>query len=432
MKLFTRRNKNSLVFSFAIIGFIYIILNSQLVPKSFLPNTNEESAVEAENKKLVKNLVENRPKTIENVNKNEEIKRIYAIDGSGMSSVNKEVIKCSKDVELEIIGSQQDYHKADFSYFLDGVPSRDSINAFNKNGNKSHYFMVFAMESEPHSGGGNSWINSDFKMWYNLDLSFPEPATYFDVKLFLPDLLSKPKVEFEQKEKSPLVWILSNCAAFNGREKFISKLMKKIDIDSYGFCLRNKETHTSVRMQGNIELYSKYKFVIAIENSNCEDYVTEKLVHAVASGSIPIVAGKNNKPNYLKFMPKHSYINVYDYKSIDDLVKHLKLIESDKNEYEKYIHFKKNHNYTREYLASLQLDELIKVAKTILGYEKEKEFFDGLITKEKSENKLCKIARYLKNTPKDVVEKEINEKRGNRPDTSVACLEHGNLGADLN
>ena len=84
------------------------------------------------------------------------------------------------------------------------------------------------MESEPHSGGGETWDRADFRMWYNLDLSFPEPATYFDVnfnliflnfkyllkfwfvlkvKTFLPDLLTKPYVEFENKEPSPLVKI---------------------------------------------------------------------------------------------------------------------------------------------------------------------------------------------------------------------------------
>ena len=79
--------------------------------------------------------------------------------------------------------------------------------------------------------------------------------------------------------------------------------------------------------KGNIELYSKYKFVIAIENSNCEDYVTEKLVHAVASGSIPIVAGRDNKPDYLKFMPRNSFINIYDFKTVEELATHLKMDE---------------------------------------------------------------------------------------------------------
>jgi len=75
----------------------------------------------------------------------------------------------------------------------------------------------------------------------------------------------------------------------------MKELMGKLQVHSYGGCLRNKANHPSEHMKGNIELFSKYKFVIAIENSNCEDYVTEKLVHAVASGSIPIVAGKNPK-----------------------------------------------------------------------------------------------------------------------------------------
>lgn len=184
-------------------------------------------------------------------------------------------------------------------------------------------------------------------------------------------------------------------------------------------------------MQGNAELFTKYKFVIAIENSNCDGYVTEKLVHAVASGSIPIVAGRDNKPNYMNFMPNNSFINIYDYKTPEDLVAHLKKVASSKDEYEKYIWFKRKHNYTREQLQKMSLPEQIELAKSILGYERERTFFDGLILKEKSENKLCKIARYLASTPQNVVEEEIKKKRRNRPDTSEACLPHGNLAKDF-
>lgn len=185
-------------------------------------------------------------------------------------------------------------------------------------------------------------------------------------------------------------------------------------------------------MHGNVDLFSKYKFAIAIENSNCEGYVTEKLVHAVAAGTIPIVAGKDNKPNYLQFMPKNSYINVYDFKSVDDLVKHLKKVASSREEYEKYIWFKRKHSYTREQLLRMPLAETIKLAREIFGYENEREFFDGLIGKEKSENKLCKIARYLDTTPADVVDAEIEKHRRNRPSTNEACLNHGNLAIDFN
>ena len=305
-----------------------------------------------------------------------------------------------------------------------GLP-HNLLSVPNKEKNRQ-YTMVFAMESEPHSYGGDTWLNADFRMWYNLDLSFPAPATYFDVRSFLPDLLSPIRVQFEEKYKNaPVTWILSNCNAFNGRQK----LMDTLQVDSYGGCLKNKFSHPAEHMSGNIELFSRYKFVIAIENSNCQDYITEKLVHAVASGSIPIVAGKDNKPDYLKFMPKDSYINIYDYKTIDDLVAKIKSISSNKTEYESYIKFKKSHNYTREYLYSLKLNELIQAAKTILNPNET--FFRHLITKETSESKLCKVAKYLQNTPEHIIKDEIQAKRARRPSTEEACLSSLNIMRDF-
>lgn len=351
--------------------------------------------------------------------------RLYAIDHSGLGD-NSRLIDCSSSLEVELVPDNVD--KANFSYYLNGVPPGVENRKQLADG-KRHYYMVFAMESEPHSGGGDSWKFGDFHMWYNLDKSFPEPATYFDVRSYLPDLLAPPRVEFEQKETSaPVVWILSNCHAFNQRERFVQKLMNLIKVDSFGGCLNNNRKFSSARMQGNVEVYSKYKFVITIENSNCEDYVTEKLVFSVASGSIPIVAGKDGKPNYLRYLPKGSYINVYDFKTVEDLVKHLNLVGSSKEEYEKYFAFKRKHNYTREYLKSLPLSKQIELGKQILGESDDtKQFFEGLVLKEKSENKVCKVARYLHETPREKVEEDIKANRMNRPSTSEACLPAGNL-----
>ena len=142
------------------------------------------------------------------------------------------------------------------------------------------------------------------------------------------------------------------------------------------------------------------------------------------------MAGKDGKPDYLRYMPKNSYINVYDYKSVDDLVDHLKLVSSDKLEYEKYIWFKRKHNFTREQLGKMQLNEMISLAKESI-FDSNELFFSGLIDKEKSENKLCKIARHLKNTPIEVLHEQINSKRINRPLTSEACLSPSNLNKDF-
>lgn len=104
---------------------------------------------------------------------------------------------------------------------------------------------------------------------------------------------------------------------------------------------------------------------------------------------------------------------------------------SDKNEYEKYIAFKRKHNYTRDELLRKSLDELITLARDVLGYENEREFFDGLVSKEKSENKLCKIARYLHATSKQDIERDIKSNRINRPESSEACLPRSNFVNDF-
>ena len=80
------------------------------------------------------------------------------------------------------------------------------------NDERQQYSMAFIMESEVHSSPGEGWAKYDFKMTYNLDDSYPEPATYFDMNTYLSDLLQAPLVPFEEKTKSAdAVWIISNC-----------------------------------------------------------------------------------------------------------------------------------------------------------------------------------------------------------------------------
>jgi hypothetical protein len=332
----------------------------------------------------------------------ESLYRFTVLDDKSESN-KVDILKCqSSNTEFVIFNSNSDKQSShfDLKFFETKLPNRTEFD------HKQHdeYYMIYSIESEVNSIGGNTWYKADFRMWYNLDLSFPEPVTYFDIRSHLIDLLSPPLVEFNQKTfDAPVVWVISNCYAHNGRQVFMKHLMSKIKVDSFGACLQNKKSHTPERMKNNIALYSKYLFVIAIENSNCVDYVTEKLVHAIASGSIPIVAGRNGKPDYLKFMPKNSFINIYDFKNMSDLVTHLKSIQRNTSEYEKYIYFKRNHSYTSSYLKSLDLKSIIELSKIhFKQFDKEENsnlsgqvFFNELILKEKSENKLCKLGKHF-------------------------------------
>jgi hypothetical protein len=292
--------------------------------------------------------------------------------------------------------------------------------------------MVYALESEPHCESVR-WSQADFRMWYNLDLSYPAPATYIGPKTFLTDLLSPPRVPFHLKsEQAHIVWVISNCNAYNGRQKFVKNLMKHVSIDSYGICLRNKFTHTSERMIGNVELFAKYKFVMAIENSNCNDYVTEKLVHAISSGSVPIVAGKDGKPDYLRFLPKNSYINIYDFESVETLAQHIKKVAQNKELYEKMIYFRLNHQFSKQQLGKLAFEEIVELTKKLLDPEDSFGMVaNGILAKLKHEDKLCKVARHLRDTPKETLFNQIREKRIERPSVDQACLPSGNLAKDF-
>ena len=124
-------------------------------------------------------------------------------------------------------------------------------------------------------------------------------------------------------------------------------------------------------------------------------------------------------------MPKNSYINVYDFANFKELVDHLSLVASNQTEYEKYNHFKRGHKFTRKMFRGKKLDKIIEIAKTIL--DSHEVFFSELIAKEKSESKLCKVSRYLRDTPEDKVKTEIRLKKMNRPNLLQSCLPRGNL-----
>ena len=71
-------------------------------------------------------------------------------------------------------------------------------------------------------------------------------------------------------------WFVSNCHAQNGRGNYVKELQKYIDVDIYGTCGTLKCSRSSSQTCYD-KLNNDYKFYLAFENSNCVDYITEKL-----------------------------------------------------------------------------------------------------------------------------------------------------------
>ncbi|KAK6115522.1 hypothetical protein DH2020_007791 [Rehmannia glutinosa] len=78
---------------------------------------------------------------------------------------------------------------------------------------------------------------------------------------------------------------------------------------------------------------SHYKFVLAIENTMTESYVTEKLFYALDSGAVPIYFGA---PNVWDFVPPHSIIDGTQFSSIEQLASYVKSLASDPIAYAEY------------------------------------------------------------------------------------------------
>lgn len=105
-------------------------------------------------------------------------------------------------------------------------------------------------------------------------------------------------------------WVTAHCTPELRRSVFVTNLYTELSkyghkIDSYGqcgtlFCARkpNERVHVISNCYKKIE--SKYYFYLAFENSFCEDYVTEKVLHGYHHYTVPIVYGAADYSRYPK------------------------------------------------------------------------------------------------------------------------------------
>lgn len=107
-------------------------------------------------------------------------------------------------------------------------------------------------------------------------------------------------IELETK-KFAVAWIMTNCRANNRRISYVEVLRESLRshamiVDIYG-CgyLEYPENYTDF---GCCALIADYYFYLAFEDSFCEDYVTEKVLHAIDHYAIPVVYGGANCTRY--------------------------------------------------------------------------------------------------------------------------------------
>ncbi|ODM90526.1 Alpha-(1,3)-fucosyltransferase C [Orchesella cincta] len=122
-------------------------------------------------------------------------------------------------------------------------------------------------------------------------------------------------------------------------KQIFRKRQHGIRIDIYGKC----GLYTCEK-DGNCfaKLGEHYKFYLALENSLCVDYVTEKMYHALFHNMVPIVWALGQDLN--NYAPPGSYINAMEFKSVSDLAKIIKFLDENPTEYFKYFEWRQMYN----------------------------------------------------------------------------------------
>jgi len=112
----------------------------------------------------------------------------------------------------------------------------------------------------------------------------------------------------------------------------VEELTKYMPVDSYGSCLHNKDFPNDLSKLQNenhgtyvtrlIQIISEYKFMLAFENDNITDYVTEKLMLGFKAGTLPVYMGAPNVDNWLP--AEKSIIKTDNFRDPKELAEYLK------------------------------------------------------------------------------------------------------------
>ena len=151
-------------------------------------------------------------------------------------------------------------------------------------------------------------------------------TNYKAINKMRKDILKKPI------RKKFCAAVISNCgisfAKF--RLNFIDKLSEYKKVDMGGKCQNN----INRKVKNKIEFLSNYKFSIAMENSDGDGYISEKIADSFLAGTIPIYFGDYLLDEYIN--PK-SYILIKGEKDIEKKIKYIQKLDQDDNLYKEML-----------------------------------------------------------------------------------------------
>lgn len=184
----------------------------------------------------------------------------------------------------------------------------------------------------------------DWTATYKLASNFWTP--YYRIKPLEPLERSMPAKRDYAAQKSKLIFGISSDFCEGYRTALVLRIKELTEFDFYGKC--GRKFSESVKLpeckRGTKEchsLFASYKFVFAVENSFCDEYVTEKYYrNGLLSNTVPIVAVPPKFIHKKRYFITHSYINIFDFPSIERFVAYIQYLNSNDTAYNEYFSWK--------------------------------------------------------------------------------------------
>nr|XP_054765500.1 4-galactosyl-N-acetylglucosaminide 3-alpha-L-fucosyltransferase 9-like [Lytechinus pictus] len=289
--------------------------------------------------------------------------------------------KCTRQLQLWTNAQIYGYSNEPFRFQCPGVPCEASIVAnTNLSTTKLSDGVVFFSDAEwgwdkmhsarPH---GQKWFfysresptrtrpgvmppmeyNSDsydYTMTYRHDSDFPAGFGYYNETKH--EIEADDDQNWAAEKTNILIAPAADCQpATWKRDSFIKELKEFVPVDLYGECT-DPEYRPCEESVGCLEKLRFYKFSLALENSRCRDFITEKFFMSLASGTVPIVDGPRRE-DYERVGPPNSFIHVSDFGSVQELADYIKLVDSNDKLYNRFFDWKKRGNVVTVSVADL-------------------------------------------------------------------------------
>ncbi|XP_059647794.1 glycoprotein 3-alpha-L-fucosyltransferase A-like [Cornus florida] len=201
-----------------------------------------------------------------------------------------------------------------------GVPQETGTASVLRSMESSHYYSENNIAHARRRG---------YSIIMTTSLSSDVPVGYFSWAEY--DIMAplQPKTE-----SALAAAFISNCGARNFRLQALEELEKaNIKIDSYGGCHRNRDGKVD-----KVQALKRYKFSLAFENSNEEDYVTEKFFQSLVAGTVPVVVGA---PNIQDFSPSPgAVLHIKELKDVDSVAKTMKYLAENADAFNQSLRWK--------------------------------------------------------------------------------------------